>query len=180
MKRIEKLIWILTFSVFFLSCEKDQNQPMDNEEELITDVVLSFTDELGMEQSFTFSDPDGPGGNDPVQEEIRLSSLQSYELAVQFLDSSDPMEIENITLEVLDESDEHLVCYGFDGSISTLTIVDVDQNNMPLGLEALLTTNQPGSGTLTVSLKHLPDKTNALPCNTGETDVEVTFAVVVQ
>lgn len=180
MKNIWKLTWFLTLSLIFVYCEKDQDQGIDNEEELITDVVLTFTDELGNNQTFTFSDPDGPGGNTPSQDEITLASLTNYDLSIQFLDASNPSDIEDITIEVEEESEEHLVCYDFSGNISSITLTDTDQNNLPLGLEALFITQQPGTGTLTISLKHLPDKANANPCSTGETDVEVTFQVVVE
>jgi hypothetical protein len=180
MKNIIRNTWLLLLPWFLVNCEKDQNQTMDNEEELITDVVLTFTDELGAEQVFTFSDPDGPGGNSPSQDEVRLSSLQNYELSIQFLDASDPMDVEDITEEVMEEAAEHLVCYEFTGNINAITITDSDENNLPLGLEALITTGQSGNGSLTISLKHLPDKTNTLPCSTGETDVEVTFQMVIQ
>lgn len=180
MKELFKLIGILLFPLVIFSCEKDQDQVMDNEEELITDVVLTFTDDQGTNQSFTFSDPDGPGGNAPSQDEIRLSAVYSYEMSVQFLDASDPMDVEDITEEVMEEAAEHLVCYNFTGNINSVIITDSDENSLPLGLEAVLITEQPGNGTLTISLKHLPDKTNATPCNTGETDVEVTFQVVIE
>lgn len=180
MKELIKLMGILLFPLVIFSCEKDQDQVMDNEEELITDVVVSFTDDQGTIRSFTFSDPDGPGGNAPTQDEIRLSSVYSYEMSVQFLDASDPMDVEDITEEVMEEAAEHLVCYNFSGNINSVIITDTDENSLPLGLEAVLITEQPGNGTLTISLKHLPDKTNAIPCNTGETDVEVTFQVVIE
>lgn len=180
MKELFKLIGILLFPLVIFSCEKDQDQVMDNEEELITDVVLTFTDDQGSNQSFTFSDPDGPGGNAPSQDEIRLSSVYSYELSIQFLNASDPMDVEDITEEVMEEAAEHLVCFEWTGNINSVTITDTDDNNLPLGLESLITTGQPGTGSLTISLKHLPDKTNTLPCTTGETDVEVSFQVVIQ
>ena len=180
MKELFKLIGILLFPLVIFSCEKDQDQVMDNEEELITDVVLTFTDDQGSNQSFTFSDPDGPGGNAPSQDEIRLSSVYSYELSIQFLNASDPMDVEDITEEVMEEAAEHLVCFEWTGNINSVTITDTDDNNLPLGLESLITAGQPGTGSLTISLKHLPDKTNTLPCTTGETDVEVSFQVVIQ
>jgi len=180
MKNIWKLTWFLVLPLILVYCEKDQDQTMDNEEELITDVVMTFTDELGNNQTFSFSDPDGPGGNAPSLDEITLASLATYDLSIQFLDASDPMDLEDITLEVAEESAEHLVCFDFSGNISSITISDDDENGLPLGLEAVLTTLQPGNGTLTISLKHLPDKDNSIPCSTGETDVEVTFQVVIE
>lgn len=180
MKKLVRLIWILVLPWFLVFCEKDQDQTMDNEEELITDVVLTFSDELGNSQAFSFSDPDGPGGNAPSQDEIRLSSLSNYELQIEFLDASNPMDVEDITAEVIEESAEHLVCFDFSGNINSVTITDTDENSLPLGLEAILITQQAGEGSLTISLKHLPDKTNSIPCNTGETDVEVTFQVVIE
>ncbi|MBK7870006.1 MAG: hypothetical protein IPJ74_04585 [Saprospiraceae bacterium] len=60
------------------------------------------------------------------------------------------------------------------------TIQDMDENGKPLGLVSTLKTGAAGNGTLKISLKHEPDKDAANACNTGETDAEQTFNVVIK
>ncbi|MFT4758312.1 MAG: hypothetical protein ACI9XO_000106 [Paraglaciecola sp.] len=169
---------ILASSLFFTACDDDDNVQM-NEEELITTVELTFT-ENGNVTTFAFRDTDGDGGNPPVIDPIQLTSGTAYSIAVRFLDESNSSDIEDITVEVQEESDEHLVCFSTTGNLEDVTINDTDSAGNPLGLIADLTAGQAGNGTLTVVLKHQPDKALTNPCSTGETDVEVTFEVEIQ
>ena len=63
---------------------------------------------------------------------------------------------------------------------------DTDSNNRPVGLASRVTTGAAGSGTLTITLLHEPDKAasgvaDGDPSNAGgATDIEVTFDVTVQ
>ncbi len=166
--------------VLSTSCLKDDDDPGPTDQELITTVALVFTDGGGMVSSFEFADLDGPGGLPAVKENINLKANTSYGLAVAFFDNSDIANPVNITEEVLEEADEHLVCYEVTGAVAAPVIIDKDANNKPLGLGATLQTGAAGGGTLKITLKHEPDKNAANPCSTGETDAEVTFDVVIQ
>ncbi len=160
------------------SCHRDDDdtQPQ-NEQELITTVILTFVDLDNTSSVFAWRDTDGPGGADPEIDEISLDPETTYNLFVAFLDESDPMDIKDITEEVEEESDEHLICFSGSNFNAEPTATNKDSNGDPLGTEASLETGPAGDGTLTIRLKHDPDKTAATPCNTGETDVEVTFPV---
>jgi hypothetical protein len=63
---------------------------------------------------------------------------------------------------------------------------DVDGNGKPLGLQTTVVTGDVSTGTLTITLRHEPDKSAAgvsggdLTNAGGETDIEVTFDVTVQ
>ena len=184
MKNISALLLfgILTFGLFGLnSCQKDDDDMGgDNEQEVITTVQLEFTPAGGGSPvTFVFSDNDGPGGQDPVKDQIALTAGATYELKVEFIDRSNPADPEFITEEVQDEAEEHLVCYAITGGVLTATAKDQDVNGKPLGLIADVQAGAAGAGTLTISLKHMPSKDAATPCNTGDTDVEAEFAVVV-
>lgn len=173
------LLAIMAFALFtFTACDDDDGVIM-NDMELITTVELTFT-EMGNTTTFAIRDLDGVGGNDPVKETIQLLANKTYTIGVRFLDESDANDVENITEEVQAESDEHLVCFSAVGSLATPTVSDTDASGNPLGLAATITTDQTGNATLQVVLKHEPDKSSANSCSTGETDVEVTFDVVVQ
>ncbi len=165
--------------LLFGACQVDDDDPMVNEEELITSVVLTFTAPGGSSTSFSFRDTDGSGGTDPVVENITLAAASSYMLSVRFLDESNPADVSDITLEVADENTDHLVCFEVQGDMPLPLIEDTDDNGKPLGLASRLVTTAPGNGKLTVRLKHTPDKNATSPCGTGDTDVEATFNVAI-
>ena len=94
---------------------------------------------------------------------------------------------ENVTTEIQEEALDHQ--FFFQSSISNLNIAynDVDANGNPIGLSSTLSTDSvAASGTITITLRHEPNKsangvsggdiTNA----GGETDIEVVFPIDVQ
>jgi hypothetical protein len=159
------------------SCEKDKDADPDNEQELITTVRLTFTGG-GATLTFNAADKDGAGGLAPVIDQVVLKPNTDYTLSVQFLDES-KTPAGDITKEVAEESDEHLVCYAASGAMPLPGITDKDKKDKPLGLKSSFKTGAAGVGSLKVTLKHEADKNNATPCNTGETDAEATFPVSV-
>ncbi|MCB0549125.1 MAG: type 1 periplasmic binding fold superfamily protein [Phaeodactylibacter sp.] len=161
-------------------CQKDDDTPPTNETELITTVILNFTAPGGSVSSFKFSDTDGIGGNPPVAEDITLAANTTYQLDIEFKDESNASDVKDITKEVREEAEKHLICFAASGVLDIPVTLDTDADGAPLGLETELTTGQAGNGTLTIVLKHEPDKGAANPCNTGETDVQAEFDVVVQ
>jgi hypothetical protein len=99
-------------------------------------------------------------------------------------------ELENpvgdITEEVEEEAADHQ--FFFQTSVSGINIAyaDMDTNGNPIGLSTTLTTNETASGTITVTLRHEPNKDAAgvsagdITNAGGETDIEITFNVEVQ
>ena len=93
---------------------------------------------------------------------------------------------ENIGEEVAEEDDEHQ--FFFQSTVAGLTVEygDNDDNGNPLGLLTTVSTGVAGTGTLTVTLRHEPDKNAAgvsdgsIDNAGGETDIEVTFPIDVQ
>ena len=166
-------------SISFNGCKEVDNPPNPNEEELITSVVLQFTDTSSNQTStFKFADPDGAGGNPPSQfDTIRLDSHAVYLVSVQFLDESGNLTVD-ITKEVKEEAEDHLVCYDWNG-LGNIQVTDQDVNGLDLGLEAEFITKSPESGNLVISLKHQPEIKDG-SCNLGETDVEVSFHLEVE
>jgi len=183
---ITLLALLMAFTISFTSC-KDDDKPIiddpeeENEEELITSVELTFENKDNPRdiQTFKFADPDGDGGNAPTtMDTVKLATNTNYTLAVRFLDESDASDVEDITEEVLEEADEHLVCYTTSAGTS-VTITDQDGNDLDLGLAADVATADAESGQFTVALKHQPDVKDGT-CEVGETDVEVRFALEVE
>ncbi len=175
------LMALVAFAQFtFQSCGDVENPPNPNEEELITSVELNFTNEDNSSdvRTFVFKDADGEGGSAPTDfDTIRLASNSVYALNVRFLDESGDTP-EDITVEIAEEANDHLVCYTTSAGTS-VNITDEDGNKLALGLKAQVTTTDVGTGTFMLSLKHQPDiKTG--DCALGDTDVEVTFEMEVE
>lgn len=187
--KIKSIFTILMLSLVVFACKKDDktptpsnpngNTPPPNEEELITTIVLTFTDTMGLTTPFTvtFADPDGDGGNAPTTHEvINLDSNKYYNVSIQFLDQS-KTPAEDITQEVVAEADEHLICYNLSGTNLSVTRSDSD-GTYELGVLSFWSTGLPSSGTVTVVLKHQPGIKDG-SCGIGDTDVEVVFDVVI-
>ncbi|MBO3700740.1 hypothetical protein [Roseivirga sp. E12] len=180
-----KFLSLLAMVLVMTACGSDDPDPV-NEEELITTVRVTFTNAAAPTVTATFTDLDGPGGNDPVLENPTLMTNTTYTVAVEFLNEQES-PAEDITVEVSEEDDEHQVFFVIGtGLNATYAYTDQDGNGNPLGLAGTFTTAGAGAGNLTVTLIHEPVKTAAGvssgdPTNAdGETDVEVTFSVTVQ
>jgi hypothetical protein len=128
-------------------------------------------------------DLDGDGPNAPVVTVSgNLLANTSYTGAVTFLNEiQNPAE--DITAEVEAEGVDYQVFYQLASGLGTITYTDLDLNGKPIGLTFTLTTGNAGTGNLTVTLRHLPNKsglgvasgdiTNA----GGSTDAVVTYPV---
>jgi len=169
---------------FFTSCEKDDPE-IPHEEELITTLNYTLTDPNGETVTLTFQDIDGDGGNSPTITNGTLSSNTTYSGSIELLnESEDP--IEDLTSEIREEANDHQFFFTSSAGNITVAYDDTDDNGNPVGLETTLTTSDAGSGSLTVILRHEPEKSN-YDVNTndysnvgGETDIEVVFPINVQ
>lgn len=190
--------------ILLAACGDVKDPGEENPEEVITTVVLDFTPTAGgAALSFSWADPENDGG--PVIDPISLSDAEDYTLSVGFLNElEDPPEV--ITEEVDAESDQHQLFFTGTAVESPATgenadaviaqdYDDADDNGFPVGLESTIGTVAPGTGVLTVTLRHLPPendtavKTGELAADVaagglealpGETDVSVDFDVTVQ
>lgn len=170
---------------FFAACKKDDNNVYNpnpiNEEELITTVSLSFNSSAfpTLPIVYNYRDLDGIGGNAPTIDTIKLSRNTIYMLKVYFLDESKNPTVD-ISDEVAEEANDHLVVFNTDTNYLKVDITDLDTNTpaLPLGLNSLVTAKVAGQTTLRVRLKHQPSIKNGDP-NLGETDVEVVYPVVI-
>lgn len=170
--------------VTMLSCDKEPVIP--NEEELITTVTYTLTPQGGGEDVVLFfEDLDGDGGDDPTIIVENLAANTTYTGSL-LLESIVEGVTENISEEVAEEDLEHQFFFATTVAGLTVSYSDTDPEGNPVGLATEVVTGEAGSGTLTVTLRHEPNKsasgvaggdiTNA----GGETDIEVEFAVVVE
>jgi len=174
----------------------------DNEQEVITTVQLAFMPAGGVPVVFEVDDPDGDGGSPGTADPIELPAGASYTVSVAFINRLGTVPTD-ITREVEDEATEHQVFFtgtAVTGPATTNTsaplthsYADVDANGLPIGLVNTIAT-QAGTGTLTVTLQHMPpeqppgksaDTTEAVKSGGfsaigGEPDAKVDFPVTVQ
>jgi hypothetical protein len=180
------------------ACGDDPDVP--DEQEVITTVILSFQPVGGAPLTFEFDDPDGDGGDPPIIDDIVLPA-GTYTLAVGFENRlEDPPE--DITEEIGDEADAHLVLFTGTAVVGPATdnlsgplvhdYADLDANGLPIGLENQITASE-GTGQLTVTLLHMPPemppgkaadsvdlvRDGGIAAAGGSTDAQVTFEVTV-
>ncbi|MEM8889329.1 MAG: T9SS type A sorting domain-containing protein, partial [Bacteroidota bacterium] len=169
--------------------------PCENEEEVITDVTLTFISTDGDTVIATAQDPDGPGPLDlVVQDTIQLLESAEYTLGIELFNS---IEGEDITEEIQEEDDEHQFFFAFDDEVfrspagdgnvderdDPINYNDFDGNGLPLGLSTDWETNcgeEAILGNFRVILKHQPGvKSDSSTVADGGTDIDLTFDVKV-
>jgi hypothetical protein len=196
MKNYSFLLLLSLGMFLFTACEDDDVPPEENEEEIITDVRLTFTpDDGGAAVVATAQDPDGEGVQ-PLQvvDVIELQANTSYSLDIELENS---IANESITEEIEEEDEEHMFFFGWtdglfsdpegDGNIGEgnrddeVNYDDQDDNQFPLGLETEWTTGDAASGDFRVILKHQPEIKNEISDSTdGESDIDLTWEIEIQ
>lgn len=167
-----------------VACDNDDDvsEPV-NEEELITTVRVELTPMGGGTPIVLQSqDLDDDGPNAPVETVSgSLNANTTYTGTVQVLNESETPS-ENITLEVIEESDEHQFFFTAAGGLNVSTIYgDFDGDGNPLGTMITVATGDASTGSYTVTLRHEPTKPNTgLADAGGETDIASTFQVTIQ
>lgn len=170
---------------FFTGCDPEVPD-IDNEEEVITTLRYTLTPNNGDSAVvFSFQDLDGDGGNAPVISEGVLDSNTAYIGSLELLNETET-PIGDIGEEVLEEGTDHQLFFSTTLNGLTISYDDMDTEGKPIGLATNVTTTAAGNGTLTITLRHEPIKDAAGVSNgdianaDGETDIEVTFNVIVQ
>ncbi len=183
MKNLKIMALALTTIFTLNSCSNDDSPVV--EEELITTLTATF---VGGGQTITLTsrDLDGDGPNAPViTVSGNFAAETTYSGSVQFLNELEN-PAEDITEEIEEKDLEHQVFYQISNSLGNFTYSDFDTNGNPLGLEFTFTTGaNPGTGSITITLRHLPNK-NAVGVSDGNltnaggsTDVEVSFPITI-
>lgn len=182
---MKNLIALVIAGLALFSCEKD-DPVVPNEEELITTMNIVLTSDSGDQVEFSFKDIDGDGGNSPVISTENLKAQTTYSAEVELLNETES-PAEDITEEVREENEEHQFFYRTEGGLDlNIEYSDQDDSGNPLGLKTEFTTGAPSSGQLVVTLRHEPNKDAAgvsegdISNAGGETDIEVTFDILVE
>lgn len=188
---MKKCITIFTAILALSACKKDDDEvitpPPVNEEEVITKLELTFTNNVsGETYVWMQSDPDGDGGNDPVQSVDTLPANSTFNLSIRlFNETENP--VEEITPEIEEEDDEHQFFFELNsGASMSIQYNDSDGDGNPIGLSNNVTTGDAETVQLTVTLRHDPDKSadgvseGNIENAGGDTDIEVTFVGVIE
>lgn len=181
-----KKVKFITISIFaialFASCSDDDVPEPVLPQEVITTLKLTLEPiGGGTDIVLEYRDLDADGPNPPVVDVSgNLVAGTSYNGAILLLNETvDPSE--NVTEEVDEEALEHQFFYTIGGDLDVATEYEnFDADGNPLGTLLMLSAGEASSGTLTLTLRHEPNKPNTGLANAGgETDIEVTFNVAV-
>jgi hypothetical protein len=168
-----KLTMLIAISnlIMFSACIK--KEVVDEQENLnILKIKIGST-------TYTWSDIDGAGGTAPKIDSIRLTPNGTFATDLTIQDGS-ANPVKDFTPEIIAEKDEHLFIYKVTGANLTISDLSKDTKGKDFGQTATFKTGVASSGTLQIVLKHNADKSTSDPSKTGETDLDITFPVVVK
>ena len=176
---------LLAIPFLYFSCDDDNDTPEPiNEEEVITTMTVTLVNHQNGSDVVTMQtqDLDGDGPNEPViTVSGPLTAGTSYAGSIVWLNEmEDPAE--DITLEIVEEQDEHQVFFSAMDLAVDFAYVDFDSNGFPVGTQFTLTTTNAGTGTVTITLIHEPMKPNDGTVDTagGSIDIQTSFPVTVE
>ena len=179
MKHLKFLAVVMLGGLILAGCKKKNNDD-ENEEELITTIRVKLTAAGSATQTFTWKDVDGPGGNAPQINNISIAPNKTYACEIEFLDES-KTPAENITTEVTAEGTDHQVYYEVATAAIAISGLNTDARGLPLGITSNWVTSTNSAGSVKITLKHKPGvKAAGDLVSKGETDIEVSFPVVIQ
>jgi len=183
------LILAIMISAGLAGCSDEPEDPIiENESELITTVIYELiSDSKADTLQLTFRDVDGDGGMAPEITADTLKANTNYTGLIKLLDESGE-DTEDITVEVSAEGEEHQLFYAAQPDSVTISYnsANVDGNGNPVGISTQLSTRGAFQGSLTITLRHEPDKfadgvaDGEIENAGGETDIEVEFPLVVE
>ena len=163
----------------------------NEEEEVINEVVLTFTSADGETVTATWFDQDGDGVANPTIDNIDLEEGGEYTLAITLANTLG-MEREDVTAEIMDEDDEHQFFFAFtenifanptgngniDNAADAVNYADQDDNGLPVGLSTTWTAgaHTDAAGEFRIVLKHQPGiKSATSTAEEGGTDIDIVF-----
>lgn len=183
-KLVRQSFQFIALAVTAFSCNKPDG-PKPVEQELITTIRLALTPDTAGATSKIFTYKIENGFNSTTPGTLRADTLfleanTTYKAAVEVLnEKANP--VENVTDEILKESDVHLFLFtatptNGPGSME-FTNGQKDGQGKPFNLSGTLHTNDAGTGSLRIYLKHEPTNKNGLTSDDagGETDAEAVF-----
>ena len=186
MKTIKNLTLVLFVATLFTACSEDDPEVV-NEEELITTLTATLRPSGGGTDIILKSvDLDGDGPDAPVISVSANLTVNTNYTGVLKVENETESPADDITIEVLEEDEEHQFFFTPTNNIATVSYNDMDEDGNPIGVQFTLATTTAASGSLTITLRHEPMKTASGVRNGditnagGETDVQAVFPITVQ
>ena len=192
MKKQTFLLPLLILSLIFTGCSDDDDHddhshPV-NEEEVITTVEVTLSDGTNS-YVLIWEDLDGDGPDLPIITGATIPS-NSYDAEIQLYNKTlDPTDDEYVvTTEILEEDVDHQFFFNASNGLNVFDFVyvDADVDGNPIGQQFIIEDVSGSGGDLNIVLLHEPNKnadgvsdgdiTNA----GGDTDIDITFPIIVQ
>lgn len=182
-------IFVLAALMFgFASCDSDDPEP-ENDEEVITDVTLTFTEldaggsPVGLAFSFTASDPQGIELGNPTIQTVVLEKGKNYLMDISVFNS---IENEDITEEIEEEADEHQFYFLGSAFVGSSAPLAYEYNDAQVGLDGTVSVSSSSfnSANMRIVLRHDLDKNYPGADNPsfedfnmagGSSDLDITF-----
>jgi len=187
-KKIAAGIATLIGLTFFLPACEGETPPMENPPKEITTFSYTLVSTSGgADAVLSYEDLDGESGANPPSFLIEpLKANTSYTGTIILLNKR-VSPAANITSEINAEAEDYQLFYETEGGANaTFTYTDQDNNGNPIGIMTTLTTGNPGSGKIKISLLYQPAKdatgvaSGDISNADGRKDKEVVFDVLIQ
>ena len=180
LKNTHRFLFLFLAALVVVGC--DSSEPDEDgagELELITTVTVTLTPEGGG-QSVTAiaNDPEGDGVGFSIAE-LNLVANTTYTGTITFMDD---INGEDITEEIEEEDDAHQIWFTPGGDAANrlaVTINDMDENGLPVGLNFTVdvSTGAAATGTLNIVMSHYDEQPKDGVTRSDETDVDLDFPV---
>ncbi len=196
---MNSLLAVLVMAIVLTACSSDDDgvTPPDEENpvEEFTNIEFIFTnvEDPNDETRGIWEDEDGFGPMEPVIiQHPEFKPNTTYRLTF-IMENRLVSPVEDVTLEILDEDDEHQMFFEFDESLfsdpegvgniqdrdAPINYLDFDDNGLPLGLETEWTTAEAQTGaSFRAVLGHQPGVKSATSTwDSGDIDWDITFTI---
>ncbi|MDP6908360.1 MAG: type 1 periplasmic binding fold superfamily protein [Flavobacteriales bacterium] len=185
------VVIVAVMSILLFSCEFNEIDP-HHQEEPITTLYYTLTpiDDSSEKIVLFYQDIDGEGGLEPLIVVDSLDGNTSYqgELRLRGASGSPEARISHGgTTEISNLAEIHQVFYAPSSRLDmNISYTDLDNNGFPIGITTAVTTGNAGTGLLTISIRHEPNKgapnvvSGDITHAGGSTDIEVAFEVAIK
>lgn len=179
MNLLQKLTACIICTALLPACKDTENANNENEHEAITTVELLYSKNGAAADTFYYDDPDGDGGNPPLQmDSIILDTQTTYTLNIRLLNKT-KNPVSDVTPTVVAQGTAHeMFILPADVPI-TVNRTDKDASGFNLGLNSIwITGHTAATGTVRFKLMHKPviKGPNDSP-DKGHSDVDITLPV---
>ncbi|MGF7214197.1 hypothetical protein GGR92_000337 [Spirosoma lacussanchae] len=184
----QSLLFLLPMALLVAACNNDEENPTPTDDnEAITTATLTLTSQTTPVQTVTATVENLNTNADFSRATLTLRPNTTYTGVLSLLDKTKTPTLD-VSAEVAEEANEHLVVYTFTpttGSPASVTVTATDRDTnpapgpYPIGLATQIRTGATGSGKLKVVLRHQPNVKNGTS-QPGSSDLDTDFSVTIQ